>query len=221
MIRVENISKAFCEDSYVFKDVSFEIEKGELAFLIGASGSGKTTLLNILFRELLPTDGDGSVLGFKLSEITLRNMHHFRRKIGFVFHDSRLIQSRTVFENVSFVTRIFGYKKSESIKMVESTLEMVGLEGKKNLFPSQLSGGEQQRVAIARAIVNRPALILADEPAGSLDSEKAIEVMDLFYKMVNIGTTVLVATHNFELVEFMRRKTLLLKNGLLRDVTRK
>jgi len=221
MIRVENISKAFCENTYVFKNVSFEIEKGELAFLIGASGSGKTTLLNILFRELLPNEGDGNVLGSKLSEITPRNLHHFRKKIGFIFQDSRLIQSRTVFENVSFVTRIFGYKKSESVKMVDSTLEMVGLKDKKDLLPAQLSGGEQQKVAIARAIVNRPALILADEPAGSLDSEKAIEVMDLFYKMVGIGTTVLVATHNFELVEFMRRKTLLLSNGTLRDVSAK
>jgi len=221
MIRLENISKAFCENTYVFKDVSFEVEKGELAFLIGSSGSGKTTLLNIIFRELLPTEGDGNVLGCKLSEITLRNLHHFRRKIGFVFQDSRLIQSRTVFENVSFVTRIFRYKKSERVKMVESALEMVGLENKKHLLPSQLSGGEQQKAAIARAIVNRPALILADEPAGSLDSENAIEIMDLFYKMVNIGTTVLVATHNFELVEFMRRKTLLLNNGLLRDVSAK
>jgi len=217
MIKLSSISKSFGKRT-VLKDVSFEIEKGELSFIAGSSGSGKTTLMKIMFREIYPSEGDGTVAGFELSKVTPRKLHIFRRKVGFVFQDSRLIANRTVFENISFVLRVLGYKKAERQKKAEDVLRTVGLEKQMDLFPSYLSGGEQQKVAIARAIVNDPELVLADEPVGSLDSDRAIEIMDVFYGIVSKGTTVVIATHDFDIVRFMKKNTILLSNGVAKKL---
>ncbi len=218
MIKLTHIKKSFGERHSVLKDVSFEVEEGEFAFLAGSSGVGKTTLMSILFRELLPSSGDGVVAGFRLSEVTPRRVHLFRRKVGVVFQDARLLPNHTVLENIVFVLRAFGYKKAEIKEMAEESLRLVGMENKMDMMPRYLSGGEQQKVAIARAIVNNPSLILADEPAGNLDSEAALDVMDIFYRAVSNGTTVLLSTHDFEITRFIKTKTLILQKGMIKRV---
>lgn len=215
MIAARGVSKFYGQDIYALQDLNLEVGKGEFVFLTGASGAGKSTLLRLLLLQERPTEGELIVGGRDLAKLSPSEVQAYRRTIGFVFQDFKLIPTKTVFENVTFVMRVLGVPIEQQRKRTYQALKWVGLQHRLNAFPPELSGGEQQRVAIARALVNEPQLVLADEPTGNLDLELSREIMTLFRDMNAAGTTVLVATHDRELIRWVGKRTIHLEHGKL------
>ena len=222
MISMDHVTKQYkASGRPALDNVSVNIDKGEFVFLIGPSGSGKSTFMRLLLAEETPTSGEVSVSKFHINKISGRQIPKLRQVIGCVFQDFRLLQQKTVFENVAFALEVIGKQSGVITKVVPEVLEMVGLSGKADRLPSELSGGEQQRVAIARAFVNRPLVLLADEPTGNLDPETSREIMDLLDRINRTGTTVLMATHDHHVVDSMRQRVVELSLGrLVRDEQR-
>ncbi|OGE33510.1 cell division ATP-binding protein FtsE [Candidatus Daviesbacteria bacterium RIFCSPLOWO2_02_FULL_41_8] len=212
MIVFNSVTKKF-GSAAALEDVSLEIKQGEFVFIVGPSGAGKSTLLRILTREILPTSGKVMVGHEDITKIKSASVPNFRRKIGVVFQDFKLLDDRTVFENVALTLEVQGKTDSEISKMVEHTLKLVEIWDKRNLFPRQLSGGEAQRTAIARAIVGKPDIVLADEPTGDLDPKTAWGVIQLLNEINSWGTTIVMATHNQEIVNTLKRRVIKLKAG--------
>ena len=219
MITFDGVTKSYSTSSRpALDDVSVHIETGEFVFLIGPSGSGKSTFLRLMVREEKVDSGKLTVADQDLTKISRRNIPKLRQKVGYVFQDFRLLPKKTVYENVAFALQVIGKPKAKIDKAVPETLEMVGLSGKENRYPHELSGGEQQRVAIARAFVNRPLILLADEPTGNLDPSTSGDIMLLLDRINRMGTTVIVSTHDNDAVDSMRRRVLELELGrLVRD----
>ena len=215
IISLNNVSKAYSTGAPALKDIDLHINKGEFVFIVGDSGSGKSTLIKLLLRELTITSGEIRVMGYDLTRIRHNRIPKFRRNIGIVFQDFRLLKDRNVYENVAFAQRIVQKSNKEIRKNVPSILATVGLAGKYKAKPKQLSGGEQQRVALARALVNKPAILLADEPTGNLDPKNSWEIMKLLEQINENGTTVLVVTHNREVVNSMKKRVVTLKKGVI------
>ncbi len=215
MIKLENVSKAYSAGIPALNDVSLYIEPGEFVFVVGDSGSGKSTLIKILLKELEPTKGSISINNQKLGNIRHRDIPRFRRNIGVVFQDFRLLKDRNVYENVAFAQRAVGTPVKIMRRKVPAVLSMVGLAAKYKSYPKEISGGEQQRVAIARALVNEPRILLADEPTGNLDAHNAWEIMKLLEEINQRGTTVLVVTHNLDIVKAMRKRVITMKKGVV------
>jgi cell division transport system ATP-binding protein len=213
MIEIEGLSKQYAHDVFALENVHLRVEKGEFCFLTGPSGAGKTTLLRILLRQELPTSGRVLVGGRDLAELSRSQVQAYRRTVGFVFQDFKLVPRKTVFENVIFALRILGVPDVQQRRRTFQVLKWVGLQHRANAYPLELSGGEQQRVASARALVNDPMLILADEPTGNLDPEMSLEVMNLFRDINSVGTTVLVATHDWPLIRQVGRRAVVLQHG--------
>ena len=222
MIRLEHVSKVYKTSTRpALEGVSVEVDKGEFVFLIGASGSGKSTFLRLLLREEVPTKGRVYVANFDVVRMARRRVPRLRQSIGCVFQDFRLLPNKTVAENVAFALEVIGKPRNTIRKVVPEVLELVGLEGKSNRMPHELSGGEQQRVAIARAFVNRPLMLLADEPTGNLDPDTSQDIMLLLERINRTGTTVLMATHDHSIVDSMRRRVVELSLGqVVRDDSR-
>jgi cell division transport system ATP-binding protein len=222
VIRFENVSKVYARGARPALDrVTVEVERGEFVFLVGASGSGKSTFLRLVMREERPTAGNVFVAGRDLSRLPSWKVPHLRRQIGVVFQDFRLLPNKTVFENVAFALQVIGKPRHHIRTTVPDTLELVGLEGKEKRRPHELSGGEQQRVAIARAFVNRPSILLADEPTGNLDPTTSLGIMRLLDRINRTGTTVVMATHDDEIVDQMRKRVIELVGGeMVRDQSR-
>ena len=213
MIKLEHVSKSYSAGIPALNDVSLNIEEGEFVFVVGDSGSGKSTLIKLLLKELEPTEGTITINGRKLNKIRRRQIPKFRRNIGVVFQDFRLLKDRNVYENVAFAQRVINRPTRVIRKRVPEVLQEVGLAGKYKAFPDELSGGEQQRVALARALVNRPDILLADEPTGNLDPKTSEEIMKLLEQINDRGTTVLVVTHNKEIVNAMRKRVVTMHEG--------
>ncbi len=213
MIHARDLAMSYQRGTYALENVSFQIKKGEFIFITGPSGAGKTTLLRLILRELYPTEGELIVNSKNVPKIPDSKIHLFRRDIGAIFQDYKLLNRKTVFENVSFVLKVLGKPRREQRRRTFDLLRKVGIQHKLHSFPPTLSGGEQQRVAIARALVNNPAILLADEPTGNLDPDLAIEIMKLFLDINNAGTTVLVATHDRELIHMMNKRVIALERG--------
>jgi len=222
MIRFENVTKLYpSQQRPALRDVSLEVEKGEFVFLVGASGSGKSTFLRLILKEEKPTQGEIHVAGKELSRLSNWKVPALRRQIGTVFQDFRLLPTKTVRENVAFALEVIGKPRGVIRKVVPDVLELVGLDGKEDRLPDELSGGEQQRVAIARAFVNRPMIVIADEPTGNLDPHTSVGIMKLLDRINRTGTTVLMATHDQAIVDQMRKRVVELEGGLLvRDQSR-
>ena len=222
MIRLEHVSKVYKTSTRpALEDVSVDVDKGEFVFLIGASGSGKSTFLRLLLREEVPTRGRVYVANFDVARMARRRVPRLRQSIGCVFQDFRLLNNKTVAENVAFALEVIGKPRNTIRKVVPEVLELVGLEGKSARMPHELSGGEQQRVAIARAFVNRPLMLLADEPTGNLDPDTSQDIMLLLERINRTGTTVLMATHDHSIVDSMRRRVVELDLGqVVRDDAR-
>jgi cell division transport system ATP-binding protein len=221
MISMRNVSKVYGADKPALGDVNVEIEQGEFVFLVGHSGSGKSTFIRLLQRELLPSSGTIIVAGQDLTKMKNWKVPFLRRNIGCVFQDFKLLPNKTTYENVAFALEVIGRSKHVIRTQVPEVLRLVGLEDKINSYPDELSGGEQQRVSIARAFVNRPPLLLADEPTGNLDPATSLGIMSLFSRINKTGTTVLVATHDREMVDSMRKRVIALENGVvIRDQDR-
>lgn len=215
MIRLENVSKTYQAGVPALNNISLHIRPGEFVFIVGASGSGKSTLIKLLLGELRPTSGKITVNGRNLATLTHRQIPLYRRNIGVVFQDFRLLPDRNVYENVAFAMKVVEASNREIRKKVLMMLSMVGLPSKYRSLPKQLSGGEQQRVAIARALVNEPKILLADEPTGNLDNTNAWEIMRLLEDINERGTTVVVVTHNMEIVHRMHKRVITIKKGVL------
>lgn len=215
MIKLENVSKAYSAGIPALNDVSLYIEPGEFVFVVGDSGSGKSTLIKLLLKELEPTKGSISINNQKLGNICHKDIPRFRRNIGVVFQDFRLLKDRNVYENVAFAQRAVGTPVKTMRRKVPAVLSMVGLAAKYKSYPKEISGGEQQRVAIARALVNEPRILLADEPTGNLDAHNAWEIMKLLEEINQRGTTVLVVTHNLDIVKAMRKRVITMKKGVV------
>lgn len=215
MIEFTNVVKAYDTGTKALKGVSMHIDDGEFVFLVGPSGSGKSTIIKLITGEILPTEGSVHVNGFELESMRSREIPYLRRSVGVVFQDFRLISDKTVYENVAFAMRVIGAKNREIRKRVPYVLSLVGLEGKAKRRPGELSGGEQQRVAIARALVNNPSTIIADEPTGNLDPARSYEIMMLLEEINNLGTTVLVVTHEQELVDRFTKRVIAIGDGIV------
>lgn len=213
MIRFVGISKTYPSGNSALKDINLTIEDGEFVFLIGASGAGKTTLLRLLDRELIPTSGHVYIDDVNISSLSKNRVYEYRRKMGFVFQDFKLLSDRTAAENIGVVLAILGKKRMEIEKKVKESLQFVGLTDKMDYFPVQLSLGEQQRVAIARAIVGGAKILLTDEPTGNLDPKTSWEILKIISDINKSGTTVLMATHNADIVNSMRKRVITLKKG--------
>ena len=221
MIKLENVSKVYNDEVVALRDASFDIPKGEFVFLVGASGSGKSTLLRLMNRQERPERGAVWVAGRNINEMPDSKVPFLRRNIGNIFQDYKLLPTKTVFENVAFALEVIGRPKHVIRQQVPAVLELVGLSGKQDRFPHQLSGGEQQRVSIARAFVNRPLILLADEPTGNLDPTTGEGIMRLLDRINKTGTTVVMATHDQRIVNMMRRRVVQLDRGVIvRDQAR-
>lgn len=215
IITLENVSKAYATGAPALNGVNLHINRGEFVFVVGDSGSGKSTLIKLLLRELVPTSGYINVMGYDLSKIRHRKIPKFRRNLGIVFQDFRLLKELTVYDNVAFAQRIIQVSNKDIKRNVPSILATVGLAGKYKAKPRQLSGGEQQRVALARALVNRPSILLADEPTGNLDPKNSWEIMKLLEQINENGTTVIIVTHNREIVNAMQKRVVTMKRGVI------
>ena len=215
MIETQSLGKMYGRGLYALRDLNVKVDRGEFAFLTGPSGAGKSTFLRLLLLEERPSEGEVIVAGRNLSHLTRDEIQAYRRTVGFVFQDFKLIPTKTIFENVSFVQRVLGRPVEEQRRNTYQVLKWVGLQHRLNALPEELSGGEQQRVAIARALVNEPHLVLADEPTGNLDPDLSLEIMNLFRDMNARGTTVLVATHDRELIKWVGRRVIQLDHGEL------
>jgi cell division transport system ATP-binding protein len=218
LIETHRLSKLYSRGLYALRDLSITVNKGEFVFLTGPSGAGKSTFLRLLLLQDRPSEGEIIVNGFHLDKLTRREIQEYRRGIGFVFQDFKLIQTRTVLENISFVPEVLGVPAAHQRRRAFQVLKWVGLQHRINAYPRDLSGGEQQRIAIARALVNEPALVLADEPTGNLDPDLSLEIMNLFREINAGGTTVLVATHDRELIRLVGRRTITLDQGRVVEV---
>ena len=219
MIEAQQVSKMYSRGVYALQELSLRIDKGEFVFLTGPSGAGKSTLLRLLLRQDVPSSGRVVVGGRDLAQLTVRQVQAYRRSLGFVFQDFKLLPNKTVLENVAFVPRVLGMAAPQQQRRTFQVLKWVGLQHRMSAFPEELSGGEQQRVAIARALVNDPVVIIADEPTGNLDPDLSLEIMNLFREINARGTTVLVATHDRELIRRVGRRTLTLDHGRVVEVT--
>ena len=215
MIEISKLTKTYEKSSRALKDVSLTIDDGEFVFITGRSGSGKSTLLRILLKEVEPTSGRVVVNDMDLGRMPRRYVPKYRRQLGVVFQDFRLLKDRNVYENVAFAQRVIGVSGRKIRESVPEMLRMVGLSSKYKSFPHQLSGGEQQRVAIARALINRPAILLADETTGNLDPHNAMEIMGLLEEINRQGTTVVVVTHSSEIVNMMRKRVITIQRGIV------
>ena len=213
MLKFDKVSKKFGDGTIALQDVDFVVEKGEFVFLTGPSGAGKTTILRLLIKEMVPSKGEVYFQGNNIADIKKSNLFQLRRKVGAVFQDFKILTDRTVEENISLVFDILGKSKEKNNKKVEQLLDMVGLEDKSRLFPKQLAGGELQRLALARSLALGPDLIFADEPTGNLDPETAWQIIELLKKINEKGTTLLVATHNFEIVDSLSQRVVRLEKG--------
>jgi len=221
MITMRGVSKSYVEDKPALYDINVEISSGEFVFIVGHSGSGKSTFIRMLLRELTPTKGQIIVAGQDLAKMKNWKVPYLRRNIGCVFQDFKLLPNKTSFENVAFALEVIGKSKHVIRTQVPEVLRLVGLEDKVDNYPDELSGGEQQRVSIARAFVNRPPLLLCDEPTGNLDPQTSLGIMKLLERINKTGTTVLVATHDRDMVDNMRRRVIALDNGrIVRDQDR-
>src|SRR5271170_1662781 len=221
MIRFDNVTKTYKGSTVALRDITLDIEKGEFVFLVGASGSGKTTFIRLLLREELPDQGQIWEAGRNIVDLPKWRVPYLRRNIGCVFQDFRLLPNKTVFENVAFALEVIGRPRSTVESQVPQILELVGLADKRDNLPHELSGGEQQRVAVARAFVNRPLILLADEPTGNLDPANSESIMALLERINRTGTTVVMATHDKALVDRMRRRVIELDKGeMIRDQVR-
>ena len=218
MIEANRISKSYARGVYALRDLSLRINKGDFVFLTGPSGAGKSTLLRLLLRQDVPTEGQLVVGGRNLAELTPRQVQAYRRSLGFVFQDFKLLPNKTVLENVALVPRVLGVPPAQRQRRTFQVLKWVGLQHRMSAYPLELSGGEQQRIAIARAIVNDPVIILADEPTGNLDPDLSLEIMNLFREVNARGTTVLVATHDRELIRRVGRRAVTLNHGEIVEV---
>ena len=214
-IRFKDVEKTYKNGVNAVYDMNLGIKKGEFVFVIGASGSGKSTLIKMLYREEKPTNGEIYVGGVNVAKVKNNKVYKLRRKIGIVFQDYKLLPKLTVYENVAFALEIYGLPTDEIRRKVLKALDLVGLKSRTKSYPDQLSGGEQQRVAIARAIVNSPKLLICDEPTGNLDPDTSLEIMKVIEKINDLGTTVVMATHDREMVDKMKKRVVLLDNGKL------
>ena len=215
MITLENVSKSYAKGQPALNDVSLHIDKGEFVFIVGNSGSGKSTLIKLLLKELEPTSGTIKVNNQDLGKLKRRNVPKYRRGVGVVFQDFRLLKDRNVYENVAFAQRVIERPNRVIKKRVPEILTLVGLAEKYKSFPRELSGGEQQRVALARALVNRPNILLADEPTGNLDPKNSLDIMRLLEEINERGTTVLVVTHNREIVNSFKKRVVTMRKGVI------
>ena len=215
MIQFTDVVKTYAQGNNALNGVTMQIEDGEFVFLIGPSGSGKSTIIKLITGELKPTSGTVHVNGYSLERIRKREIPYLRRTVGVVFQDFRLIDKMTVYENVAFAMRVVGAREREIRERVPYVLELVGLESKMNRHPNEMSGGEQQRLAIARALVNNPSTIIADEPTGNLDPERSFEIMALLQEINNLGTTVLVVSHDQKLVDLFGKRVIAIDEGLV------
>jgi cell division transport system ATP-binding protein len=218
VIEAHHLSKLYSRGLYALRDLSLTVDKGDFVFLTGPSGAGKSTFLRLLLLQERPSEGHVVVNGQELGRLSRRETQEYRRGIGFIFQDFKLIPTRTVLENISFVPQVLGVPESQQRRRAFQVLKWVGLQHRMNAFPSDLSGGEQQRIAIARALVNDPALLLADEPTGNLDPDLSLEIMNLLREVNAGGTTVLVATHDRELIRLVGRRTITLDQGRIVEV---
>jgi len=219
MIEAHRVSRIYARGVYALRDLSLRIDKGDFVFLTGPSGAGKSTLLRLLLRRDVPSDGQLMVGGRNLADLTPRQVQAYRRSVGFVFQDFKLLPKKTILENVAFVPRVLGIPASQQQRRTFQVLKWVGLQHRMTAYPLELSGGEQQRVAIARAIVNDPLIILADEPTGNLDPDLSLEIMNLFREINARGTTVVVATHDRELIRRVGRRSVTLDHGQIVEIT--
>ena len=221
MIKLENVTKTYSHDVTALQNANFDIAKGEFVFLVGPSGSGKSTMLRLMNRQERPEKGAVWVAGRNINDMPDAKVPHLRRNIGNIFQDYKLLANKTVFENVAFALEVIGRPRHVIRQQVPAVLDLVGLGGKQERFPHQLSGGEQQRVSIARAFVNRPLILLADEPTGNLDPATSVGIMRLLDRINRTGTTVVMATHDRGIVDTMRRRVIELDNGnIVRDQSR-
>jgi cell division transport system ATP-binding protein len=218
VIETHHLSKFYSRGLYALQDLSLIVDKGEFVFLTGPSGAGKSTLLRLLLVQETPSEGEIFVNGYNLAKLSRSEIQEYRRGIGFIFQDFKLIPARTVFENVSFVLEVLGVPAAQQRRRAFQVLKWVGLQHRMNAYPRDLSGGEQQRIAIARALVNDPALVLADEPTGNLDPDLSLEIMNLLREINAGGTTVVVATHDRELIRLVGRRTITLDQGRVVEV---
>lgn len=218
LIRLRNVNKTYKNGVTAIHDLDLNIKKGEFVFIIGETGCGKSTLVKMLYREEKPTKGKILVGGIDVAKLRNRKVYKIRRKIGVVFQDFQLLPKSTAYENVAFALEIFGLPKAEIHKKVVKVLNLVGLKNKAKHYPDQLSGGEQQRVAIARAIVNGPKLLICDEPTGNLDPKKSMEIMEVLTAINKLGTTILMVTHDIDIVRKMKKRVIVLDSGrILKD----
>ncbi|MBO7672998.1 cell division ATP-binding protein FtsE [bacterium] len=213
MIKFRNVTKQYKNGTYALKDVNIDINPGEFVFIVGASGAGKSTLMKLLYHEELPTSGIVTIGGKDIGQLSSEEVPSVRRCMGIVFQDYKLLQNKTVYDNVAYVIRTLGMSTKEIRSRVTSALNIVGLSDKLNAFPSELSGGEQQRVGIARAIVNGPPLLIADEPTGNLDPTNSMEIMQILDQINQRGITVIVSTHDEAMVNYMRKRVITLGFG--------
>lgn len=221
MINIKNVSKKYPNGTVALNGININIHKGEFVFFVGSSGAGKSTLVKLLLKEENPTSGSITIDGITINTLKRRQIPYFRRKLGVVFQDFRLLLDKTVAENVAFAMHIVGASKREVTRQVPRVLSIVGLGDKSDVFPGQLSGGEQQRVSMARAIVNNPSLLIADEPTGNLDPDTAWEIMKILKEINQRGTTVIMATHARDIVNYMRQRVVTLDDGeVVRDQQR-
>ena len=215
MIEFENVTKSYSVGTQALRGVSMQIDDGEFVFLVGPSGSGKSTIMKLISGELKPTSGSVHVNGYNLERIRKYEIPYLRRTVGVVFQDFRLIDNMTVYDNVAFAMRVVGAKQREIRERVPYVLQLVGLENKSRRHPNELSGGEQQRLAIARALVNNPSTIIADEPTGNLDPARSLEIMSLLQEINKLGATILVVTHEHEMVEHFPNRVVVINNGMI------
>ena len=216
LIRIANVQKTYKNGVVALYDFNLTIKKGEFVFVIGASGSGKSTLIKMLYREEKPEKGSIIIGGINVAKLKNRKVYILRRKIGVVFQDFKLLPKLTVFENVAFALELFGYDKQSIQRRVIEVLDLVGLKNKIRQYPDQLSGGEQQRVVIARAIANNPKLLICDEPTGNLDPDTSMEIMHVLENINRLGTTIIMATHDREIVNKLQKRVILIEQGRLK-----